>query len=55
MNPFKTSLLEREYVKLGKDDIWNKRDIKRIAKKLEFDESKVYKWCWERRKKRHYN
>lgn len=55
MNPTKTNLLEKEYLKLGKKDIWNKRDIKRIAKKLDFDESKVYKWCWERRKKRHYN
>ena len=52
MNPFKTTWLEKEYRKLGKDEIWNKREIKRIAQKLDFDESKVYKWCWERRKKR---
>ena len=52
MNPSKSSWLEGEYEKLGENEIWNKREIKRIAKKLDFDESKVYKWCGERRKKR---
>jgi hypothetical protein len=37
--------------KLNNDQIFNKRDLKRIAKKLDFEEAKVYKWCWERKKK----
>ena len=28
--------------------MWAKRDLKRLAHELDFEETKIYKWCWER-------
>ena len=46
--------LEQEYLRLSKyqtEYVFNKRELKRIAKELNFEASKVYKWCWERNKR----
>ena len=55
MDAWKIKYLEKEYkkaIKLGdKNTIWDKKAMIKIAQKLDFEESKVYKWCWERKKK----
>lgn len=55
MDAWKIKYLEKEYkksIKLGDTNIiWGKKAMKTIAQKLDFEESKVYKWCWERKKK----
>ena len=54
MSAWKMKYLEKEFnkaLKTGNKNIWTKKDHKRIAKKLDFEEAKVYKWCWEQRKK----
>ena len=53
MDTTKTAYLEKEYKRLlcsGQKLMWAKRDLKRLAHELGFEESKIYKWCWERSK-----
>ena len=49
MSSFETRILEQEYLSVGANEMWNKRDLKRIAKKLNVCPTRVYKWCWDKR------
>ena len=50
MSVYEIQVLEQEYYKMGPSKSkWNKREIKRIAKKLNVGAPRVYKWFWDKR------